>query len=641
MTTVTMDAAKTCTATFNLQQITLTINKSGNGIGTVTSAPAGINCGATCNAGFDINSMVTLTATPNGDSLFTGFTGAGCADGTVTMDAAKSCGAEFVLRQFSVDVVINNIGIGQGMVTYSPGGAVCPGDCSETFNVHTAVTLTPTPIGNSVFGGWSENCPGGVIADLTSDVTCTATFTPNQFTLDINLAGTGVGNVSGAGLDCGDGGADCMETYNFGTVVNLVPTPDAVSTFVGFTGDSDCADGVVTIDADTTCTATFDLSLFTLTVAKIGTGTGTVTSAPVGINCGADCSEAYIIDTVVFLTPTPDTGSHFAGWTGDPDCADGTVSIDMDIICTAAFNRNIPPPNTADVSVIKSASPNPVNVGSELTYSFMVQNGGPDTAPGVQLADTLPEGVTFVSASAGCANNSGTITCALGSIPNGGSAFVSIVVIPTQPGSITNSATANSFGVIDPSNGNNTSTITTEVIGEEEPEFLTVEPDSENITTEPGGTVSIPVEINNPDTTQTNIFIDTNQTVTGAILTVDIPEDFSIEELLSTKGVCDIELGQCEIGDIVPGEIVTVVVDAVASDMEGVFNVSFTVSTTTGQTFTGSATVDVSGGGVVEDGEGSGGGCAVAGTTKGSLPGLLLYALIPGAIVARRKIWKK
>ena len=60
----------------------------------------------------------------------------------------------------------------------------------------------------------------------------------------------------------------------------------------------------------------------TLTVTLMGTGSGTVTSDDAsGINCdgsiGSDCSKNYGAGTVVVLTATPDSGSEFAGWTGD------------------------------------------------------------------------------------------------------------------------------------------------------------------------------------------------------------------------------------------------------------------------------------------------------------------------------------
>lgn len=75
-----------------------------------------------------------------------------------------------------------------------------------------------------------------------------------------------------------------------------------------------------------------------LTVTKTGTSKGTVISDPAGIDCGADCSEVYAGDTPVSLTAIPAAGSTFAGYLGDPDCTDGSVTMDADKSCTAIFN---------------------------------------------------------------------------------------------------------------------------------------------------------------------------------------------------------------------------------------------------------------------------------------------------------------
>jgi len=88
----------------------------------------------------------------------------------------------------------------------------------------------------------------------------------------------------------------------------------------------------------------YELQYFGLTVHKAGSGGGTVTSAPPGINCGADCTEPYAKGTVVTLTAVPDAGSVFAGWSGDCSGSNPntTVTVDTDRTCTATFNPQAP-----------------------------------------------------------------------------------------------------------------------------------------------------------------------------------------------------------------------------------------------------------------------------------------------------------
>ena len=76
----------------------LTVTKSGPGSGTVTSSPAGIDCGSTCSAMFGAGTVVTLSAAPDAGSLFLRWDGnPDCSDGEVTLDQAISCTAVFDL----------------------------------------------------------------------------------------------------------------------------------------------------------------------------------------------------------------------------------------------------------------------------------------------------------------------------------------------------------------------------------------------------------------------------------------------------------------------------------------------------------------------------------------------------------------
>jgi 5-hydroxyisourate hydrolase-like protein (transthyretin family) len=99
--TVTMSSARNVTATFSGStpgSYWLTLAKAGTGGGTVTSSPAGINCGSTCSASYTSSTTVTLTRSAASGSTFAGWGGA-CSGGastcTVTMSAARSVTATF------------------------------------------------------------------------------------------------------------------------------------------------------------------------------------------------------------------------------------------------------------------------------------------------------------------------------------------------------------------------------------------------------------------------------------------------------------------------------------------------------------------------------------------------------------------
>jgi hypothetical protein len=167
----------------NLDQHTLTVQKSGAGSGTVTSSPAGISCGSTCSASFASGSTVTLTATPASGSTFTGWSGGGCSGtGTcqVTLSASTTVTATFAVQNFTLTV--STAGNGSGLVTSSPGGINCGSTCSASFASGTSVTLTALADSGSTFAGWSGGgCSGTGTCHvtLTAATSVTASFTKN------------------------------------------------------------------------------------------------------------------------------------------------------------------------------------------------------------------------------------------------------------------------------------------------------------------------------------------------------------------------------------------------------------------------------------------------------------------------------
>jgi uncharacterized repeat protein (TIGR01451 family) len=120
---------------------------------------------------------------------------------------------------------------------------------------------------------------------------------------------------------------------------------------------------------------------------------------------------------------------------------------------------------SADLSISKSGPSGRQPTARDMTYMITVTNGGPDPASGVIVTDTLPPSVTFVSATPSqgtCGEDTGVVTCELGTLGNGASATIDIVVRPTQAGLITNTASvAATTG--DPVTGNNIDSVDTSI----------------------------------------------------------------------------------------------------------------------------------------------------------------------------------
>ena len=163
---------------------TLNVAKTGIGVGTITSSPAGIICGATCSKAFPAGTVVKLTATPSAGSVFAGWSGGYCAGTvptcTVTMNGARKVTAAFNRSTATYLLRVAKAGTGAGTVTSNPTGISCGATCSKTFPVSTVVTLTATSTAGSTFAGWSGGYCAGTA--LTCKVTMggarnvTATF---------------------------------------------------------------------------------------------------------------------------------------------------------------------------------------------------------------------------------------------------------------------------------------------------------------------------------------------------------------------------------------------------------------------------------------------------------------------------------
>ena len=210
---VTMDAAKTVTATFTAQY---TLWLTTIGAGSITPVP-------TPTAGkYADGTNVTLTATPGPGSLFTGWSG-DCS-GSVNPCTVKMDGIKSVTATFTAQYTLWLTTIGAGSITPVPTPTA--GKYADGANV----TLTATPASGSLFTGWSGDCSGSAnpcTLKMDGTKSVTATFPAQQFTLTLTTTGTGVGSITAAPTATAGKYAD-------GTNVTLTATPAAGSQFTGW-----------------------------------------------------------------------------------------------------------------------------------------------------------------------------------------------------------------------------------------------------------------------------------------------------------------------------------------------------------------------------------------------------------------------
>ncbi len=264
---------------------------------------------------------------------------------------------------------------------------------------------------------------------------------------------------------------------------------------------------------------------------------------------------------------------------------------------TAAVSSLTPDPNpdnnhssatttvgtSADVSITKSASPSAFSGGLAATYTLTATNHGPSDAQAVTVTDTLPSGLTFVSAvpsqGSPCTEPAGTVTCDLGTVPAGGTATVTInvTVNPSTSGTVTNTATVAST-TPDPDLSNNKDTLVTPV------------------TPVPPPLVSADVSItkigapnpvfNGNALTYTLSVVNNGPSSAQAVMVSDpLPFEFAFGSVSATAGSCTESAGTvtCDLGAMASGDkaTVTIVGTAHLPTPPASFTNTATVSSTT------------------------------------------------------------
>ena len=331
---------KSVTADFDRSGSLFEVRKSGSGSGNVKSTPFGwIDCGTNCYINHSGGS-ISVVATPDPGSIFTGWTGCDSVTGN-TCTVMVGADDRAVTADFVRGGVLQVIKYGFGTVTSAPAGIDCGSACSMTFMPNTPVTLTATPLPGSVLAYWSGGCSGASSTCnvvMSGDMSVSAVFAAinaKEYRLTVAKRNTSNGNGTVTSADgfinCAQKAGTCSKAYYPNTPVTLTATPSADSTFTGWSGACTASSGAcsITMEKARSVTAHF-VGPQTLTVSRSNPdkGDGTVTSSPPGIDCLPTCKATFPLNTPVSLTATAATNSIFTGWSGGctgPDTCNVTM----------------------------------------------------------------------------------------------------------------------------------------------------------------------------------------------------------------------------------------------------------------------------------------------------------------------------
>jgi hypothetical protein len=356
--TLTMDQARTVSASFTRLNYALTLAKTGAGNGSFTCN------GAACAAAYPSGTSLTLAATPGAGSDFGGWTGCTPVTGkprecTLTMDQARTVSASFTLLPVFHALTVNTTGSGR---VNCNGGA-----CQASYAASTAVTLRATPDSGWRFDGWS-----GCTASTTTPTECTFTMSQarsvtasfsllpvSAFTISYTKSGSGAGRVTfasrGRTETCSD---NCREDYAEPTRVRLSAAAEPGSVFVGWQGDCRGSKScTVALRSARSVTAVFErIAEKELAFTKAGTGDGTLTITPrsgTPSSCAENCTRKFALGTTLTLTAVPKAGSVFTGWSG---ACGGTRTCSLTMDAARSVTANFAKVTLPTITYVKAGS---------------------------------------------------------------------------------------------------------------------------------------------------------------------------------------------------------------------------------------------------------------------------------------------
>jgi hypothetical protein len=285
---------------------------------------------------------------------------------------------------------------------YSPGGTLV------TSVGHLNICVIETTLNQSgVFTARVTESGNDTVMTYNLEYQCLLGSCPSFQTLTVTRSGAGTVTSSPAGIDCG---VDCSERFFAGTVVTLTAAPAQGWTFGGWSGDSDCVDGVVTMSAQRSCVATFSESNLPPTAVNDAfstlPNTALMVAAP-GVlandnSNGGGAMTAVLVSTVSNGALALATNG---GFTYTPSA--GFAGVDSFVYRASNVHG---PGNTATVTLTVTALPPPTAVND----AFNVQANGTlgVSAPGVLGNDN--------------SNGSGAMTAVLATTTSNGSLALNV-----------------------------------------------------------------------------------------------------------------------------------------------------------------------------------------------------------------------
>jgi Domain of unknown function DUF11 len=433
---------------------------TGNTIGGIAATASNVVSGsAGPNIQIKGKSSSTVTATAANNLIQGNFVGTNLS-GTTAVTTTTG-GGGIVLRDGTTGNTIGGVssGLARNLVSGNIGNGVALLGAGTTGNV-----LQGNDIGTQVDGATAlANTGAGVFVDGAINNTIGGSASGAANTIADNggagvfvNTGTGIaiqqnsifGNT-GLGIDLAPAGVNPNQPANPATgpnnlqnypVLTSVTTANGVSTVVGT---------LLSAPSKTFTIEFFSNVAADVTATNHGPGHTFVGSTSVTTDANGNA-------TFTAATTTPVTLNAILSATA----TDGTGDTSE----FAANLTNTAP--TADLALTLTAAPEPVAVGGIITYTITVKNNGPSNATNVVATNTLPAGVSFVGAtsSVGSIAQSGTtVTATLGALASGVTDTITITVVTTAVGSLTDTASL-ALTENDPALANNTASVVSTVV---------------------------------------------------------------------------------------------------------------------------------------------------------------------------------